>query len=616
MSDHRVVTLAGHVDHGKSTLLRALTTMDPDRLAEEQRRGLTIDLGFVWTELPGTAAAPAPERVAFVDVPGHERFIGTMVAGSGPSSAAMLVVAADDGLAAQSREHVAILDLLGVPGLVVAVTKAGRVEPEWLALVTAEIATELASTTFRDAPLVVVDSVDGRGIDDLRRTLRERLEAVPRPAATGDARLWIDRVFPAEGAGTVVTGTLIDGVLSAGSELHVMPSGARVRVRRLQSLGAEVTDPPPGSRVAVNLVGVDHHAVTRGDVLVAGPRPRTTLALDVLVRTLPGGRIDGRGSWRLHVGTAAVPCTPRPVDGPVTGEGAVRITLTEPLTVRVGDRLVLRDVGRGTTTAGGVVVDTVPGPLRGAAQRTAHAMAVSAAGREDTPAGRLGALLALGGGSRTSEALRAMLGVDPLPHASAAGATVVGAAIVADPVLERWSTAAVALGPGVHPRDAVAERARAAGAPEAVAAELADHLVAVGTLTRTTLGVALPEEVDTAAAERDARAEQVIAALLEQPFAPPPLAELLRTAGLDHRERTALLASGRIVTCGEVHFAAAAVEQAVATLRELQAEHGPFTAAEARDRLGTSRRFAVPLLDHLARTRVSHFDGERHLLSD
>lgn len=612
MSDHRVVTLAGHVDHGKSTLLHALTAMGPDRLAEEQRRGLTIDLGFVWTVLPATSASPTPERVAFVDVPGHERFIATMVAGSGPSSAAMLVVAADDGLAQQSREHVSILDLLGVPGLVVVITKAGRVEAEWLEMVAEEVRNELTDTTFGAAPLVIVDSIDGRGLDDLRRVLRDRLAAVPRPAETGDGRLWVDRAFPADGAGTVITGTLIDGRLEQGVEAHVMPSGALVRVRRLQSLGEEVVAPPPGSRVAVNLAGVDHHALTRGDVLVAGPTPRTTTIIDVFVRTLPGGRIDGRGSWRLHVGTTASPCTVRPLGASVSGEGAVRISLPEPIALRVGDRFVLRDAGRRRTTAGGIVVDTEPPSLRGTRVRQSHAERIAVAARATSLSERLAAVLTLGGGSRSIEQLRSMLGTDPLPHVGAAGATVVGGMVVENRMLTAWSAAACAIGPGVHPRDTVAALARAAGAPDHVAEGLPDHLVAVGTLSRTTLGVALPDEVDPAAEAHAARATIVIDALLATPFSPPPLAECFRTAGLDHRERTVLLASGRIVLCDEVHFAAGAVEKAVAMLRDLEARTGPFTAAAARDLLGTSRRFAVPLLDHLARTRVTNFDGERH----
>jgi len=491
-------------------------------------------------------------------------------------------------------------------------TKAARVEPDWLEMVEAEIRSELAPTTFGAAPLVVVDSVDGRGLDTLREVLRDRLAVVPRPAATGDGRLWVDRVFPADGAGTVVTGTLIDGGFAPGMEAHVMPAGERVRVRRLQSLGEDVVDPPPGSRVAVNLVGIDHHAVTRGDVVVAGPPPRTTTTVDVFLRSLPGGRIDGRGAWRLHVGTAASPCTARPLGAPVTEEGAVRLTLPEPLALRVGDRFVLRDVGRGTTTAGGLVVDTSPPRLRGADARAAHAAAVAAAAQASSVAQRIIGLLALGGGSRSLALLRSMLGTDPAPHVGAADATVVGGTVIADATLTAWSTAACAIGPGVHPRDRVSALARAAGAPDAVAEDLPDHLVAVGALTRTTLGVALPDEVGAAAAARDARASVVVDALLAEPFAPPPLAECLSAAALDHRERTALLASGRIVSCGEVHFAAGAVDQAVALLRDLEARTGPFTAAEARDLLGTSRRFAVPLLDHLARTRVTTFDGERH----
>jgi len=612
VSDHRVVTLAGHVDHGKSTLLAALTAMAPDRLAEEQRRGLTIELGFFWTELAGTDSSPEPQRVAFVDVPGHERFIGTMVAGSGSSSAAMLVVAADDGLAAQSREHLAILDLLGVPGLAVVLTKSGRIDGDWLDMVEAEIRSELAGTTFSAAPIVSVDSIEGRGLDDLRRVLRDRLELVPRPASVGDGRVWIDRAFPAVGAGTVVTGTLVDGTLDAGVEAHLMPAGGRVRVRRMQSLGEDVLASPPGSRVALNLVGVDHHEVSRGDVLVAGPKPRTTSTIDVFLRTLAGGGVGGRGAWRLHVGTAASTCRVRSLGAEHADGFAARISFPAPLALRVGDRFLLRDVGRGTTVAGGLVVDTSPVQLRGPGFRESHAARIVAAAQANSVAEWIRALLELTGGSRSVEQLHAMLGTDPVPLVAAAEATVVGGMVVADAKLKLWSTEACRIGPGVHPRDAVAALAKNAGAPDAVADFLPDHLVAVGALSRTTLGVALPDEVGVAAEARDARAAIVMEALLETPFAPPPLAECLRAAGLDHRERTALLASGRIVHCGEVSFAAEAIERAIAMLRGLESRIGPFTAAEARDVLDTTRRFALPLLEHLALFRVTHFDGERH----
>jgi len=612
VTSHRVVTLAGHVDHGKSSLLRALTAMDPDRLVEERARGLTIELGFVWTDLPGTPTAPDGERVAFVDVPGHERFIATMVAGSGPSSAAMLVVAADDGFSAQSAEHVAILDLLGVPGLVVAITKAGRVDAEWAAMVQEDVRDALRGTTFEDAPMVLVDSLDGTGIPSLRAVLRDRLDAVPRPTGTGDGRLWIDRAFAADGAGTVVTGTLTDGRLEAGTEVHVLPTAGRARIRRLQSLGEDVDAPAPGSRVAVNLAGLDHRAVRRGDVLIEGPPPRPTRIVDAAVRVLPGGRLDGRGAWRLHVGTASTTCIPRPFDGPVEELGAVRITLSAELALRAGDRFVLRDLGRGITAAGGVIVDPSPCPVRGRTARTRHGTTVAAAAGTTVPADRLRTLLELSGGWRAVATLRPVLGTDPAPLLTAARATDVGGIAVLDDTLAGWSRAAAAVGPGIHPRGTVVQNALDAGAPTELADVLPDHLVTVGALSRTTLGLALPEEVDAAGAARSERADRVLEALLATPFAPPPIADCLRDAGLDHRERTALLASGRVVRCEDVHFAAAAVSQAVALLRALEREGGPFTAADARDRLGTSRRFAVPLLDHLARTGVTRFDGERH----
>ncbi|MDP8932125.1 MAG: GTP-binding protein, partial [Actinomycetota bacterium] len=344
-----VVATAGHVDHGKSTLLRALTGMEPDRWEEERRRGLTIDLGFVWATLPAPDKAGEPQAhepppdeprpaeaqpdaprsnepltVAFVDVPGHERFVANMLAGAGSVRLALFVVAADDGWSAQSQEHLDILDLLGVSAAIVAVTKTDLTGPERAVSVAADVVRRLAGTSLADAPVLTVDALSGRGLGSLREALAGRLAAVPPPADHGRPRLWVDRAFTIAGAGTVVTGTLSDGWLEVGDEVALLPSGRASRVRGLQALGRRVSAIEPGSRVAVNLTGVDLDQVRRGDAIVGvrggGARSaleawRATDALDAWVRALPDHEVGHSGAWHFHAGSAETLATLHPLLG-------------------------------------------------------------------------------------------------------------------------------------------------------------------------------------------------------------------------------------------------------------------------------------------------------------
>jgi selenocysteine-specific elongation factor len=608
---HRVVATAGHVDHGKSTLLAALTGMEPDRLAEEQRRGLSIELGYVWTTLPATPAAPGRQRVAFVDVPGHERFVTTMLAGTGAAPAALFVVAADDGWSAQSDEHRDVLDLLGIPAVARVATKADRVEADRVAEVAEEVTSATAGTSLADGPLVVTDAVTGRGMDELRTVLRDRLAGLPAAEDRGRPRLWLDRAFTAAGMGTVVTGTLVDGHLRVGDTARLLPDGTPARIRRLQALGEDVGTIGPGTRVAANLAGVAHDALRRGDVLVVGGSWRTTCLVDLWVRVLPGQRLDRTGAWRLHVGTASVGCRLSPLTGPVDGdgEGAVRVLLDRALPLASGDRVVLREVGRRATVAGGVVADPLPGQrVRGRDARARRAAAIAVVASAGAGPELVTALVEAAGGTREVDEVRAAAGW-PADTQPPAGLAVVGGHLVAEARLAAWVATVRELGPGTHDRTAVAARARDAGAPAALAAALPDHLVAAGVLVRTTHGVSLPEHAAAVADERRGRADAVVAALAAAPFAPPDLDELAADLGLDHRERAALVGSGRVVRCGAVAFARSAVDRAEAIVRDLEARTGPFTASQAREAFGTTRRYAIPLLEHLDRIGVTAFDG-------
>jgi selenocysteine-specific elongation factor len=346
-----VVGTAGHVDHGKSTLVHALTGTDPDRWAEEKARGLTIDLGFASTHLP------SGRGIAFVDVPGHVRFLRNMLAGAGAVDACLFVVAATEGWKPQSEEHLRIIELLGVRHGIVALTKVGIAES------IPELGPRLAGTFLEDAPIVPVDAVAGTGLDQLRAALDDLLARTPLATDRGRPRLWVDRAFAAKGAGTVVTGTLTGGRVAIGDELTV--AGRRVRVRGLQSHAESLTDVAPGRRVAVNLSGIGHDDVHRGHALVRAEQWHDTRVVDATLGVLASldHDVSRRGAYVAHIGSGEHPCTMR-VLGPTAiapGEsGAVRLRLPTALPLLPGDRYVLRESGRGETVGGGEITDVAP----------------------------------------------------------------------------------------------------------------------------------------------------------------------------------------------------------------------------------------------------------------
>jgi len=354
-----VVATAGHVDHGKSSLIVRLTGIDPDRWAEEKRRGLTIDLGFAWCTLP------SGREIGFVDVPGHERFVRNMLAGVGPVRLVLFVVAADEGWKPQSEEHLAIVDVLGADGGVVALTKCDLVDDVAIDLATEEVRERLRGTVLEDAPVVPCSSETGEGIDRLVAALDAMVAAAPHPSEDERPRLFVDRIFTVTGAGTIVTGTLTGGRLSVGTEVELYPVGARARVRGLQTHKRSIGMARPVSRVAVNLVGVDRERLERGDVLGLPNEWRPTRAFESRLRPVRGlgHPLTARGAYKLYAGSAERSARVRlygteEVTGP---EGSfARIRVSDPLVLDVHDRFVLREAGRGETVAGGVVLDTDP----------------------------------------------------------------------------------------------------------------------------------------------------------------------------------------------------------------------------------------------------------------
>jgi selenocysteine-specific elongation factor len=349
-----VLGTAGHIDHGKSALVQALTGIDPDRLAEEKERGMTIDLGFAWLKLP------SGKEVGIVDVPGHERFVRNMLAGAGGIDIALLVIAANEGVMPQTREHLAILDLLGISRGAVALTKKDLVDDEWLDLVRMEVEELLKGTTLEGAPIIPVSSVTREGIPELLSTI-DRLLANAKPRKdVGHPRLPVDRVFSIAGAGTIVTGTLIDGSLTTGQEVEILPSGLKSRVRSLQTHRLQVNVATPGSRVAANLAGITTTQVQRGDILTRPGWLRTTVLVSARLNILKDARHPLKNNAERHIYILSAEATAkiRLLDSDELkpgGNGWVQLSLDRPLPVVDGDHYVIRSTTE--TLGGGTVVD-------------------------------------------------------------------------------------------------------------------------------------------------------------------------------------------------------------------------------------------------------------------
>ena len=569
-----VVATAGHVDHGKSTLVRALTGMEPDRWAEERRRGMTIDLGYAWTTLP------SGEDLAFVDVPGHQRFIGNMLAGLGPAPAVLFVVAADEGWRRQSAEHLAAVHALGLTHGLLAVTRSDLTDP---APAVAEASEQLARTSLGDVPAVAVSGRTGQGLPELRAALSALTTRLPAPGLDARVRLWVDRAFTIQGSGTVVTGTLAAGTLAVGDELEL--DGGTVRVRGLQQLGQQREQVHAVSRVAVNLRGVPREQVTRGQALLSPGQWRTTSLLDV---RLGGAADDLPAELVLHLGAASVPVHVRPLGG-----RHARLSLLHPLPVQTGDRAILRDPGRQAVADGVLVLDTEPTPLRrrGAAARRAVELA-SQSGRPDllTEVRRRGAvrrsdLTALGLPADAPAPHKVREAEDWLVHEPAGGAWV---SAVAESV--RAQTESTPLEPTVSLEAA----RRAAGVPEVrlvPALAVAAGLEVIGGRLQVPGGTTSLGPAEPALRELELR-------LARSPFVAPERDEM-RDWQLGRREVAAAEKAGRLLRLDEdIVLLPSAPAQA---MRELARLPQPFTLSQARQALGTTRRVAVPLLEHLDR---------------
>ncbi|MFO7548674.1 MAG: selenocysteine-specific translation elongation factor [Acidimicrobiia bacterium] len=590
-----VVGTAGHVDHGKSTLVTALTGRDPDRWEEEKRRGLTIDLGFAWTELPGGI------EVSFVDVPGHERFMKNMLAGIEAVDVALLVVAADEGWMPQSEEHLAVLDLLGVENGVVALTKIDRVDGEFLDLVRDEVRDRLSGSSLVEAPIVSVSAQTGEGLEELRLRLAEAVAAVP-PPPEGRPRLWVDRVFSIAGAGTVVTGTLLGGSLETGMELAVWPERARARVRGLQIHEREAIRVVPRSRVAVNLAGVDRRDLRRGSMLGSPEGWRTTRRLLASFRTAPYvTEVTDRGAHHFHTGSSGWPARLHVLHHE-NGEGHAIVTLDADLCLTAGDRFILRETGRRAVVAGGRILDPSPGPGRPAPGRAAELAAVI----DGSPGERATVLLAGREKARLSD-LEADSG-----GGSPSRAWVVGRTAFTPELANRLAHQAVetvtrfqAENP-LRPGMPAAELAPALEIEPEVLAALATEtpeLAMVGGIVSVGAGPGIDPTSDIRwPAARD---------LLESswPAVPTP-AEM----GLDDELVHALARVGACVRISpSLVYLPHQVERITAVLSGLGTG---FTVSEFREAAGMSRKYAVPVLEWADRAGITVRSGDVRRVRD
>ena len=558
-----VVATAGHVDHGKSTLVHALTGVDPDRLAEEKARGLTIDLGFAGLTLP------SGRQLAFVDVPGHVRFLKNMLAGVGAVDACLLVVAATEGWKPQSEEHLRILELLGMRHGLVALTKVGLVDRDDRELAQLEVADHLAGTFLEGAEVVEVDAPSSEGLDDLRSGLDRLLATTPPAPDRGRPRLWIDRSFAPAGAGTVVTGTLTGGAFRIDDELLLLPQRAPVRVRGLQTLHDRRSELPPGHRAAINVVGVGHDRVRRGDVLVRAGQWHETRVFDASLHVLASldHEVGRRGAYLAYLGSGEHPVRVRVLGDRGIAPGAtglVRLHLGTPLPLLPGDRYVLRESGRAETVGGGEVLDVDP-------------VLPAARARPDRSIERV---VAERGWIR-ADRLELLTGVRRVGDV---GEWVVDPGTLAERVAALESSIDSA-GPLGIETGSLDERDRL----------LLDRLDVVVEGGRVRPGM----QADPLAGH------PFVSELESSPFSPPA------PDSVDRAELRELVRRGLVVEQDGVYFAASAIDRAAdAVARLLRDKPEGVTVGEVRDLLGCTRKHAVPLLTRLDASGITRRRGD------
>jgi selenocysteine-specific elongation factor len=628
----KVIGTAGHVDHGKSTLVQALTGTHPDRLKEEREREMTIDLGFAWLELGG-------EEVGVVDVPGHRDFIENMLAGVGGIDAALFVIAADEGIMPQTREHLAILDLLQIQGGVIALTKIDMVDdPDWLDLIEDDVRGVLADTILDGVPLVRVSARTGTGIAALKEALTACLAERPARPDLRRPRLPVDRVFTMPGFGTVVTGTLSDGRLKVGDDVEILPSRLHGRVRGLQTHKHKEDEALPGGRTAINISGVNHDQVLRGDVIAHPGTYKTTQRMDVRFRLLPdvSQPLKHNDEVKFFIGAAEVVARVRLLGLEALEPGTtgwLQLELSQPVVAVRGDRYILRRPSPGETLGGGAVIDPAPkGRHKRFASEVLTRLETLARG---TPGEvLLQALNALGLATWGDVSVRSNLEASAIQAALdelAASGQIVNFERAAPPYQKNdlvtsqatWdalANRAVGEVAAYHktyplrlglPREELRSRLSKGTPtlPPRLFPAIFARLVAENQLAEAGPLAKLPGHSIQLNSQQQAKADALLAKFAANPVAPPTVKDCQAEVG--EEVFTALVDTGQLVAVSpEVAFRRADYERIVADVLHLIDTRGGLTAAEARDHFNTSRRYVLALLEYLDAVGVTLRDGD------
>ncbi|HEY2804968.1 MAG TPA: selenocysteine-specific translation elongation factor [Gemmatimonadales bacterium] len=616
---HVVIGTAGHIDHGKTTLVKALTGVDTDRLAEEKARGITIDLGFAPLDLDGLHAS-------VVDVPGHEGFIRNMVAGATGIDLALLVVAADEGVMPQTREHLAILRHLGVERGVVALTKTdASPDAGWQSLVADDIAGLLDAELKRRWPIIPVSATSGAGLSELRATLLAEARKSEVRAPDDRFRMPVDRVFALAGAGTIVTGTVWSGSASEGDAVTILPAARTVRIRSIQVHGAPAPGTAPGRRTALALVGLSKEEAARGSVVVTGEGWRAARAIDVAVTLAAGVTLKLRSRVHLHHGTSEVMARVSRIGESEAGLIALRLRLDEPLVARAGDRLVLRSWSPVTTIGGGVITDPFAERPAGARRRQ---------GPPSLPAANDAELVA----RLVSRRAAAGMTVDDLSVAAGLSTSRLAPAIEKSRKLgitgtESWLVARSEIDAAQERMaESLAEFHRAsplepgmsAQAWRAAARAPREELVAIAENASIRSGAVIREGAlvrqkgwnPSGGTEAQGAAAAVLEMLRKAGAEPPSAAEIgAAMPGVNVAALLRLLArDGQVAAVGERYYEKMALEQELERLTRVLAELGPSSPAAIRERLGLSRKWLIPLLEWADREGVTVRSGDLRAL--
>jgi len=622
-----VIGTAGHVDHGKSALVKALTGIDPDRLPEEKRRGMTIDLGFAWLSLPdGT-------EVGIVDVPGHERFVKNMIAGVGGIDAALLVIAADDGWMPQTQEHLEILELLGVKEGIVVINKIDLVKEDWLNLIEDDIKNKLKGTPFEKAVVVRASAIQRTGIEELNKQIQNLIGRLKVRKDIGKPRLYIDRVFTMSGMGTVVTGTLIDGSFKVGQEVEIAPEGIKTRIKNLQTYKKQVESAGPGTRVAMNLIGVEKEKIKRGDVVINPGTAILTNFLDVKVTVLPDAPFSLKnGSEVLFMlGTSEISGRVILLNQPAQNfelllkpgqTGFARLKLKEPVLARVGDHFILRLPSPPKTLGGGLVLDVFPSRLK----RKDKELVAFLSRRENLDLSEL--------------ILTELKKVDFLIREELFKASIFGSDESALALLEgreelvikknmvidkaRWERLLNQILERVKKEHSdkpfthglrISDLSAKLQFKEKLISEGVEYLLSTAKLIQKENYLALPEHRPQLAEKQSPLAQAILKKFEENRFSPPTKSELLEGNPDYQKILIYLLQQGKLVELKEgILYRKEDFEEITQKIKEFISANGPSTVSQIREHLNITRKYAVPILEKLDELGITRREGDKRVL--